>query len=59
MENIICAALVLWCPQYNLEFVDSTGECVYVCVDGVPLCPCVTGPFDNMGETEIIDITDK
>lgn len=56
MENLFCAFAILWCPPYNVEFVDSSGECVYVCVDGVPMCPCVTGPFDNIHEPEEIEI---
>jgi hypothetical protein len=34
----------------NVEIIDSDGKCIYVCIDGRPICPCVTGPFDNMEE---------
>lgn len=54
--QLFCILSILWCPQYNVEFVDSTGKCVYVCVDGKPICPCITGPFDRMREPEEIEI---
>ena len=54
--NIFCITAALWCPPYNVEFVDSDGECVYVCVDGQPMCPCITGPFDNMHEAEPVRV---
>ena len=54
--QLFCILSILWCPQYNVEFVDSTGKCVYVCVDGKPICPCITGPFDRMHGPEEIEI---
>lgn len=36
------------CPPANVTFVDSNGECVYLCIDGKRIEPCVTGPFDKM-----------
>lgn len=56
MQNLLCLFLTLTCPPYNVEFIDSQGECVYVCIDGRPICPCVTGPFDDMHEAVEIDI---
>lgn len=50
MLETLCMTLTLWCPPFNVEFIDSHGECVYVCVDGRLMCPCVTGPFDDMHE---------
>ena len=32
--QLFCILSILWCPQYNVEFVDSTGKCVcYVGAD--------------------------
>ena len=56
MRTLFCMLATLWCPPYNVQFIDSSGECVYVCVDGRPLCPCITGPFDYMHESEEIEI---
>lgn len=36
------------CPPANVTFVDSVGKCVYLCIDGKRIEPCVTGPFDKM-----------
>lgn len=36
------------CPPANVTFVDSNGKCVYLCIDGKRIEPCVTGPFDKM-----------
>lgn len=55
METL-CLLATLWCPQYNVEFIDLNGNCVYVCVDGKPICPCITGPFDDMHDPELIDV---
>lgn len=46
----LCLITTLWCPMANVEIIDSDGKCIYVCIDGRPICPCVTGPFDNMEE---------
>lgn len=46
----------LYCPQYVTEFVDSNGQCVYVCVDGRAICPCITGPFDGIQGPEILEV---
>lgn len=40
------------CPPANATFVDSNGECVYLCIDGKRIEPCVTGPFDKMEVVE-------
>lgn len=46
--SAICL-LPLICPSLfgTVDVVDLYGNSIYICVDGEPICPPITGPFDN------------
>lgn len=41
------------CDERNIEVLTSELNCVYQCVGGNIVFPCVTGPYDDM-ETEVL-----
>lgn len=44
--NELLISLSFLCPPVNAELLDSSGECIALCVEGKAM-ECLTGPYDH------------